>query len=239
MIAAKNIPYVQDGNRFQTLSVYVPRSPDTNDLVGQPADNVGQPADNLPSPPFSPGKSPRWQVHIRGGAWRDPQLTASSIEATAAHALCGEQPGPLVGIVSLNYTLTHFPTHPTLPYDSVEDQQHTDLSRDAVHPQHVRDVLRGLSRVRALGLADSSYVLTGHSAGACLSLQAVYQAVYQAPSYWGIEAELEPPIPAAHVAINGLYDLPDLVHGLGASHEGLRAVYAELLGHAFGGDEAI
>lgn len=235
VVAAKDIPYVQNGHRFQTLNVYLPRSSETDSLVGKPVDS-------LPGlGPSSPATPPRWQVHIHGGAWRDPQLTAASIEAAVAHAFSGDQPGPIAGIASLNYTLSDFPTHPTLPYDAARDN-HADPSREAVHPQHARDVLRGLALLKSLGLADGSYILTGHSAGACLS----FQAIYQAPRYWrpappsndednvDTEEEEEPPTPAAHVAMNGLYDLPDLVDGLGPSHAQLRDVYADLLGRAFG-----
>lgn len=236
VVAAKDIPYVQNGHRFQTLNLYLPRSSENDSLVGQPVDS-------LPGLLSSTrATSPRWQVHIHGGAWRDPQLTAASIEATVAHAFNGDQPGPISGIASLNYTLSDFPTHPTLPYDAARDN-HADASREAVHPQHVRDVLRGLALLKSLGLADGSYILTGHSAGACLS----FQAIYQAPRYWrlatssyydaennNVDPEEEPPTPAAHVAMNGLYDLPDLVDGLGPSHEQLRDVYADLLGRAFG-----
>lgn len=233
VVAAKDIPYVQNGHRFQTLNVYLPRSSETDSLVGQPVGSLPGLSSSSPATP------PRWQVHIHGGAWRDPQLTAASIEATVAHAFNGDQPGPIAGIASLNYTLSDFPTHPTLPYDAARDN-HADPSREAVHPQHVRDVLRGLALLKSLGLTDGSYILTGHSAGACLS----FQAIYQAPRYWrlasppgdeisGVDPE-EPPTPAAHVAMNGLYDLPDLVDGLGGSHAQLRDVYADLLGRAFG-----
>lgn len=37
--------------------------------------------------------------------------------------------------------------------------------------------------------------------------------------------------------MNGLYDLLELVHGVGASREGLMDVYAELLGKTLGKDE--
>ncbi|KAL2285620.1 hypothetical protein FJTKL_07645 [Diaporthe vaccinii] len=113
------------------------------------------------------------------------------MEAAVAHAFNGDKPGPIAGIASLNYTLSDFPT---------------------CRRCHV---LRGLALLKALGLTDGSYILTGHSAGACLS----FQAIYQAPRYWrlaspsdddenNVDPEEEPPTPAAHVAMNGLYDLP-------------------------------
>ncbi|KAK4505121.1 hypothetical protein PRZ48_003084 [Zasmidium cellare] len=41
----------------------------------------------------------------------------------------------------------------------------------------------------------------------------------------------------ALVGLNGLYDLPDLVYGLGTSREHLSGVYKDLLAHAFGSEE--
>ena len=38
--------------------------------------------------------------------------------------------------------------------------------------------------------------------------------------------------------MNGLYDLPTLVHGLGETHAHLKAVYADLQAIAFGPDES-
>jgi hypothetical protein len=53
--------------------------------------------------------------------------------------------------------------NPPLPYDAIKDN-HTDLAREAVHPQHVSDVLRGLALLGSLGLTDGSYILSGHIA---------------------------------------------------------------------------
>lgn len=124
----------------------------------------------------------------------------------------------------MNYTVSPFPTHPSLPYDAVKED-HSDLAREAVHPDHVRDVLRGLALLRSFGLTDQSYILSGHSCGACLSLQAVLQH----PRRYGLEDVDEVPGPAALLGLNGLYDLPALVDGLGASHEHLRGEYETLL----------
>lgn len=225
VVAARNIATVPGGNRLQNLHLYLPRTPDTAALIGHPVAS-------LPGAAAS-STGPRFHVHVHGGAWRDPHLTATSIEAAVACAFADPAAAaPITAVASINYTLTHFPTHPTLPYD-VATAGHADPAREAVHPQHLADVLRSFARLRSLGLADRSYILTGHSCGACL----VLQAILQSPSAYDLDEIADAPCPAAIVGLNGLYDLPALVHGLGASHEHLRPVYETLLANAFGADE--
>lgn len=77
-------------------------------------------------------------------------------------------------------------------------------------------------------------MLTGHSCGACLAAQAVLGG----PGRFGLGDVGEAPRPVALVGLNGLYDLPTLVDGLGPSHEHMRAEYAMLLSNAFGPDDA-
>lgn len=238
VIAAKDIPYIPHANRLQTLSIYLPRTPRTAALIGTPVTS-------LPGAD-SPSRHPRYLVHIHGGAWRDPRLTSASIEPAVAHAfsggvLPGEEPIPVTAIASLNYTVSQidYPVppvmaNPPLPYDAIKDN-HTDLAREAVHPQHVSDVLCGLALLGSLGLADDSYILSGHSCGACLALQSVLQP----PRHYGLGHLPEPPCPAALLGLNGLYDLPALVvaDGLGASHAHLRDDYEKFLSRAFGKDK--
>ncbi len=224
VVAAKNIPYFANANRFQNLNIYLPRTSDTSKLIGIPANSLaGLGADS---------GSPRYHVHIHGGAWRDPELTSSSIEAAVAHAFSAtDVPAPITAIASLNYTLSQFPDRPTQPYDAVKDN-HSDPSREAVHPQHVSDVLNGLALLRSFGLTDQSYILSGHSAGASLA----FQAVLQPPRHYGLGDIPDAPCPAALLGLNGLYDFPALVNGLGGSQEHLRDDYEMLLSNAFGAD---
>lgn len=112
-------------------------------------------------------------------------------------------------------------------------ENHSDPAREAVHPQHVRDVLSGFSLLRSFGLTDKSYILSGHSAGACLCCQAIFQP----PSYYDLQELPSPPCPAALVGLNGLYDLEQLVHGLGPSHKHLKDDYNTFLSVAFGDDQ--
>lgn len=225
VVVARDIPYVPNANRYQNLSIYLPHTEQTSGLIGTAATS-------LPVAGTMSG-APDLHVHIHGGAWRDPELTSTSVEPAVAHAFSTTgDPSSIAAIASLNYTVSQFPTHPTLPYDAVADR-HSDPAREAVHPQHVSDVLHGLGLLRSFGLTDHSYVLTGHSCGACLA----FQAVLRPPRHYGLDNVLEAPCPAAVVGLNGLYDLPALVGGLGDAHAHLRDEYEMLLSNTFGGDE--
>lgn len=167
-----------------------------------------------------------------GGAWRDPFLTSTSIEAAVAHAFT-DSSRQLDVIASINYTLSPFPTHPTAPYDPVKDN-HSDPAREGYHPRAVQDVLRGFALLRKqFGLIDKSYILSGHSAGACLT----FQSSLKAPQYWQSDV-VRPPTPAALVGLNGLYDLVELVQGLGPKHLAMREEYQRFQSITFGTDQS-
>lgn len=224
VITARNLPYVENANRYQNLTIYLPRTAETSTLVGTKVATL--PGLDVPS------ATPRYHVHIHGGAWRDPRLTSESIEPTVAHMFASADPSaPISAVASINYTVSQFPTHPTLPYDAIRNN-HTDPAREAVHPQHVADVLRGFALLRSFGLTDQSYILSGHSCGACLA----FQALLQPPRHFGLDYLAEAPCPAALVGLNGLYDLPELAtgDGLGESHRHLRDDYEMFLSNAFG-----
>ena len=220
VVAALDVPTTPGANRFQSVDLYLPLTDRTRDLVGSPVgpflETVRQQA------------HPDTLVHIHGGAWRDPDLTGRSIEATVAHAFRDEH-SPIRAVASLNYTISPFPTHPTQPYDAATAAER-DAAREAVHPDHLRDVLQGLRFLRSLGLGERSYVLSGHSAGACLAAQAALLG----PEAFGLDPELTPPTPAALYGVNGLYDLLDLVDSPGPEHEHVAEQYESLLAHAFG-----
>ena len=234
VIAAKDIPYIRDANRLQNLSIYVPMTAETIGLVGAPVERLpGAGSASLP---------PRYYVHVHGGAWRDPGLTAASVEPTVAHAVSAVGASASISaIASINYTVTQFDypappmmARPPAPYDAIKNN-HTDPAREAVHPQHVSDVLHGLALLRSLGLTDQSYILSGHSCGACLA----FQAILQPPRHYGLGYLPDAPCPAAMLGLDGLYDLPALVDGLGAAHERLRGDYETMLSRAFGADQRI
>ncbi|UWE10334.1 tetratricopeptide repeat protein [Actinacidiphila bryophytorum] len=102
-------------------------------------------------------------------------------------------------------------------------------------PQHLSDVLHGFALLRALGLTDDSYILSGHSCGACMA----FQAVLRSPAHYGLEYLDDAPRPAAILGLNGLYNLPALAlaEGLGASHAHERDDYQMFLSNAFGADQ--
>jgi kynurenine formamidase len=226
VVAAKDIPYLPNANRLQNVSIYLPQTSETSHLIGTAARS-------LPSP-GSQSDLPRYHVHIHGGAWRDPQLTSTSIEPAVAHAFSTiDGSATIVAVASINYTVSPFPTHPSLPYDAIKDN-HSDPAREATHPQHVSDILHGLALLRSFGLTDESYILSGHSAGATLA----FQSTLQPPRHYGLANIPDAPCPAALLGLNGLYDLPALVNGLGTSHEQLREEYEMLLSNAFGGDQS-
>lgn len=227
VVAARGVPYIEGGNRLQSLNLYLPFNEENDKLVGTPANAL--PKEN------SDSKGVHYQVHVHGGAWRDPHLSGTSIEPQVAHSFQnGENGAGLLAIASINYTLTKFPTHPDDPYDP-ELNHHSDPAREAQHPQHVSDVIHGLNFLRDFGLEDHSYILTCHSCGAGIS----FQSILQAPSYYGLHELADPPAPAAIIGLNGLYDLPGLVYQEDAAHQHTAADYRVMLTNAFGTDESI
>ena len=225
VVTAKGLSYASHPNRLQNLNIYLPNTPEAGNLVGTPATSLLEKRN---------GDVEHYLVHIHGGAWRDPCLNAESIEPTVAHAYSSpDHRSQLKAIASINYTISQFPTHPTQPYDLIQNQG-SDPAREAVHPQHVKDVLDGLRFLKTLGIDEHSYILSGHSCGACIA----FQAVLQSPAYYGLNTA-DAPCPAAIVGLNGLYDLPALVNELGASHEHLGREYKAILSNAFGKKEAI
>jgi kynurenine formamidase len=149
-----------------------------------------------------------------------------------AYAMSSRSGGLEIPPCNGNYTISEFPSHPTFPYNSVKDH-HSDPAREAVHPQHVSDVLHALLLLRSFGLTERTYILSGHSCGACLA----FQSILQPSSCYGLKDVVDAPCPAAILGLNGLYDLPALVDGLGSSHEHLRGDYETLLSNAFGMDK--
>ena len=224
VLAAKNVPHIENGHRFQTFNIYVSRTSLTNGFVGLPAIKI---------PTIQTAtKQPRWHVHIHGGAWRDPFLTAESVEPLVACAFSSPDV-PIDAIIGINYTLSPFPTHPTAPYDPSKGDTGQPW-REAKHPDHIQDVLTAFKALRSFGLTDDSFFLSGHSCGACLA----FQAVLQDPKHWGLKEDLPPPPrPFALIGLNGLYDLVALVNGLGPTHNGMRNDYEMFQSIAFGNDQ--
>ena len=182
-VAARDIAFIENAHRFQTLNIYLPATSANLELIGRPVAELPHSADDFASS----------LVHIHGGAWRDPNLTAASIEPSVAHAFAEPRPNDtLAAISSINYSISPFPTHPTEPYDPIRDN-HTDIAREAIHPQQFSDVLHGFALLRDLGLRDDSYLLSGHSAGAFLA----FGAFLRPPAAYGLPYLPEAP-PSRH-----------------------------------------
>lgn len=222
VIVVRDLPLLPDANRLQRLSIYLPVNEETLPLVGTAPSRL---------PPRN--RDQHYHVHIHGGAWRDPLTDARSIEP-AVGLIFADPTAPIAAVASLDYTLAQFPTHPVAPYDATKDG-HTDPAREAVHPRQVADIYAGLRLLKTIGMTDGSYILSGHSCGASLA----FQAALAPPAHYDLADTSEPPVAAAVIGINGLYDLPGLVLGLGPSHEINSHDYRMMLTNAFGPDDRV
>ncbi|KAL9048719.1 MAG: hypothetical protein Q9162_007580 [Coniocarpon cinnabarinum] len=221
VVSAKDVPYVKDNNRLQNLNIYLPYTAEAKGILG-----------TSQRPPKPSGGASRWLVYIHGGAWRDPLVLSNSIEPTVAQTF-GPPQSSIHAIASINYSLSPHPTHDTQPYDPAKGDQN-DAARECSHPRHVLDVVAALDFLRdVLGMSDDEYILAGHSCGATLALQATMLD----PNVWpNKETFRVPPTPSAVLGLNGLYDLPLLVHKP-STHNHLRGVYDSFLRLAFGDKE--
>lgn len=133
-----------------------------------------------------------------------------------------DAPSRVAGFASLNYRLS---PHPSFAQDAATTPSFA--ARVARHPDHLDDVVSGLSFLqRRLGFG-SDYVLFGHSAGATLAYQALL-----GPACRGAGAGLDDvALPAAVVGFEGIYDLVGLDGRMGGG-------YAGFIEAAFGTDRA-
>lgn len=225
VLGIRALPYKSNPNQLQTLNIYVPNTDENQALID--TEVTALPSEATTS------SSPRWLVYIHGGAWRDPYLTANAVEAAVAHLFVNPHSSAFDAVVSIDYTLSPMPTHPKLPYDPVKNN-HSDPSREAHHPEHLGDVYTAFDYLRKLGLSVDSFVLAGHSCGACL----MFQSVLRSPENYGLPNSMPSiPRPSALLGVNGLYGFKNLVHCLGPFHDHLDHVYQELLSIAFGEDQ--
>ncbi|MCJ1382139.1 hypothetical protein MMC17_005251 [Xylographa soralifera] len=163
--------------------------------------------------------------YIHGGAWRDPLISSRTIQPALSYLSPKEL--PIAGVVSLNYRLSPYPTHPTLP--SLPD----DVARNARHPAHIEDVLNAISWLQKEYDIGEEYVLVGHSCGATLAFQVVMD---QWRSTIGSASGTEHfEMPHAIVGVEGIYDQFQLKETY--KHSEYAAVYQEFLEGAFGKDE--
>jgi hypothetical protein len=230
-----SVPYLGAGKAcaLQTLDIWIPAS--------NPNTNPPNPR-TLPSPEHG-GNT--WIIYLHGGAWRDPFITASSFTPAATNLLHrnnnkNNTTPKIAGLLSLNYRLSPHPSHPA--------SDPADPARHAAHPDHIADVLAGLSFVHRL-LRDTAagkkwkWVLAGHSCGATLAFQAVMD-----PVRWGLGSEMGMETgmggggvvkPDAVVGFNGLYDLAGFIRAPPEGYGHLREGYREFVEGAFGKEEKV
>lgn len=220
------VPYKMGANALQNLDVWVPHH----------ASSSLPTKGNRDEPPPLSTLQGTWVIYIHGGAWRDPLETSTSFTATLNHMLQkGNSTSPsassskIAAFASLNYSLSAHPSHPS-----------SDPSRNTRHPQHILDVRRAIGFLQRLAHFGTNYVLLGHSCGATLTFQVIMDAMRwertkEEDSGRGVVVEK----PRAAIGLNGLYDLPGLVHNPGEKHARWSDIYAEFTTGAFGADETV
>lgn len=176
-----NLPYSGD-SMLNTLDIYFPRPP--------------PPADDSTS---------LWLIYIHGGAWRDPDIDASSFSTIRSYLQNSPTSTNITAYASINYRLSPYPSHPTSPSTPA------DPSRNAKHPDHITDVLRALLYLQTNHHFSDRYILVGHSVGATLALQVAMKRFWgsQYESTFALELNVVPPV--AIVGLEGIYDIPTLL----------------------------
>lgn len=177
----------------------------------------------IPRPPTQSDSKRLWIVYIHGGAWRDPEIDASSFDTTRDLLLKSEVADKIAGYASINYRLSPYPSHPTNPSDP------SDPARNVRHPDHINDVLTAILYLQEKYNFNDRYVLVGHSCGATLALQVAMRRYWgsQYESTFALELNVEPPI--AIIGLAGIYDLTLFVN----LHQD-QPVYEEIVQNAFG-----
>ena len=159
----------------------------------------------IPRPTSANDQKRIWVVYIHGGAWFDPDQTATTFDKAQDILLNSSAEEHIAGFASINYRLSPAPWHSTSPSNP------GDPARNARHPDHINDVLAGILHLQETYRFEGRYLLVGHSCGACLALQVLMKR------YWGVQYESTPALqlnvvpPLAVLGLEGLYDLPALV----------------------------
>ncbi|USP74534.1 hypothetical protein yc1106_01808 [Curvularia clavata] len=207
-----SVPYSDPPSRLRTLDIWLPQPP----------------AGSSPSPP----DSGIWLVYVHGGAWRDPLKDSHCIEPALSHLSsssssdAGTTLDHVVGVASLNYRLSPYPSHPSHPSDP------NDAERCARHPTHVRDVAQGLRFLqRQHGM--KRWIGIGHSCGATLLSQLVSGIGLDeqgggATSFTGG--------PEALILLEGIYNIPLMLknHSPPACPQNIADIYKTFVAEAFG-----
>lgn len=181
----------------------------------------------IPRPTSAKDSNRLWVLYVHGGAWYDPDQTASTFDKAQDLLLKSPVADSIAGFASINYRLSPAASHPTNPSNPA------DPARNAKHPDHINDVLAAILHLQETYRFQDRYILVGHSCGACLVLQVAMKRYWgsQYESTMALELNVVPPL--AIVGIEGLYDLPALVK---YHHD--QPVYRNFTESAFGPSEA-
>jgi len=169
-----------------------------------------------------------WIVFIHGGAWRDPDVNASSFDKAQQLLMGSWECVHIAGFASINYRLSPYPLHTRDPsYPS-------DPARNARHPDHVNDVLAALLHLQETFRFQDRYLLVGHSCGATLALQVAMKRHWTSQDESTSGSKRKVVLPMAILGVEGLYDLPALV-----SYHLDQRIYRDFVANAFGQDETL
>ena len=170
-----------------------------------------------------------WLIFVHGGAWRDPTINATAFSKTRDLLLTSpwysHAASRISGYASLNYRLSQHPSYPQDPRST--NRYHLRAAR---HPDHVRDIVLGIARLQKIYGFGKRYVLIGHSCGATIALQTLMGLPEVESLGLGVSGAWR--MPAAVLAVDGIYDIPKLVKKFADIPE-----YRDSVVGAFGNDE--
>ncbi|PSN59755.1 alpha/beta-hydrolase [Corynespora cassiicola Philippines] len=201
-----SVPYVDNPSKLQTLDLWLPRPLQESDP-----------------------RSTTWIVYVHGGAWRDPTQDSRCVVPTLNH-LPSTTLSSIAAIASINYRLSPYTTHPTLPSSPA------DPDRNALHPQHIRDVAAAIHFLR-VQYGMQRWVGAGHSCGATLLAQLVSKIGLAGDD----DVEDVGNGPEALMLLEGIYDIPRMLrnHEPPACPANIAQIYVEFVEGAFGPDRDI
>lgn len=157
--------------------------------------------------------------YIHGGAWRDPAINSESFDPTLEILLGHPTINDVEGFASINYRLSPYPSHQTRPSTP------GDPARNALHSDHIEDVIAALDFLQHRYSFGERYLLVGHSCGATLAFQVTM-------GQWHFPGTENMKMPRGVLGLEGIYDLA----ALRDDHK-YSPVYQEFIENAFGHDE--
>ena len=155
--------------------------------------------------------------YIHGGAWRDPTNDSSAIQPSLSSLLPAA--ASIEGVASINYRLSN-------------SRGSDDAAHNALHPDHIEDVLTAICWLENKYRFGDRYILVGHSAGATLAFQAVCGSwkARDSTSDYPLAAFVNP---IAVTGVAGIYDFQVLLKSFPVPF------YRSFIEAAFGKDETI